>query len=68
MKSLPFIITPILILIGGCILLNATWPYYIVAFSAGTGFGFLAWLTYLQLRDSSDMPKIKFENPDKYED
>ena len=50
-----------IILVILCVITNAEWPYYIVSIAAGTGLGFLAWLTWLQLRDNSDKPihKIK---------
>lgn len=61
MKSILLITTPMIILVILCVIINAEWPYYIVSIAAGTGLGFLAWLTYLQLRDNSDKPihKIK---------
>jgi hypothetical protein len=60
MKSLLFLTTPTVILIAGCIFLNVLWPYYIIAWAAGNGFGVLALLTWFQLKDNSDRPYIKF--------
>jgi len=60
MKAIPFLITPTISLIVGCIILSASWPYYIVCWAAGNGIGMLAFLTWLQLKDSSKNPKIKF--------
>jgi len=60
MKSLSFLL-PIIMLILGCVLINASWPYYIIATGAGTGIGSLAWLTWIQIRDNSNKPFIKFE-------
>lgn len=65
MKSLALITIPIYTLVAWCIILNVTWPYYIVAIASGTGLGFLSWLTYLQLRDNSDKPKIKIHDGNK---
>lgn len=50
-----------IILVILCVIINAEWPYYIVAIASGTGLGFLAWLTYIQLSDNSKKPihKIK---------
>jgi hypothetical protein len=67
MKALPFFITPTIILIIVCVILNATWPYYIIAWAAGNGFGVLALLTWLQLKDNSDRPYIKLIKPKKDE-
>lgn len=61
MKSILLITTPMIILVILCVIINAEWPYYIVAIASGTGLGFLAWLTYIQLSDNSKKPihKIK---------
>ena len=61
MKAIPFIITPTILLIIGCIIISASWPYYIIAWAAGNGLGMLAFLTWLQIKDSSNEPKIKFD-------
>jgi hypothetical protein len=65
MKSLSFIITPTIILIVGCVFLNASWPYYIIAIATGNGFGVLALFTWFQLRDNSGRPYIKFHSQKK---
>jgi hypothetical protein len=53
MKSILLLISPIILLVTGCIILNAAWPYYIICIASGTGLGFLAWLTNIQLKDNS---------------
>ena len=67
MKSLLFFIAPTIILIVACIIINVTWPYYIIAWAAGNGFGALALLTYIQLKDNSGRPYIKLIKPKKDE-
>jgi len=62
MKATLFIAAPTILLIVGCIVLNASWPYYIVAWAAGNGIGALALLTWWQVKDSSKEPKVKIED------
>jgi hypothetical protein len=65
MKAVIFITVPTILLIVGCIILNTSWPYYIIAWAAGNGIGALALLTWWQVKDSSEEPKIKIEDEKK---
>ena len=60
MKLIIIFLTPIIISIAFCAIINIAWPYYIITFCFGTGTGALAALTWFQLKDNSDRPYIKF--------
>lgn len=59
MKLITIFLTPIIISIGFCAIINAAWPYYIITFCFGSGIGALAVLTWFQLKNNSDRPYIK---------
>jgi hypothetical protein len=65
MKALISFITPITLLIIACAILEASWPYYIISFSVGSGIGALALFTWLQIKKSDDYPVIKIEEKKK---
>lgn len=73
MKSLPFILIPTIMLIAACIVVNASWPYYIIALVAGNVLGLLALFVWVKVKETDTTKKQKFhynpqENQGKRED
>jgi Na+/melibiose symporter-like transporter len=61
LKSVAIIISPAVFLVALGFILHWHFAWIIVAYCAGIGIGFLALLTWVQVRDNSDKPNIKIE-------
>ena len=65
MKTLTILLLPPVLLITGCVYLNADWPYYAISWFAGFGIGTLALFTWFQVCEKESKTKIKINEKDK---
>lgn len=64
-KSLTILTLPAVLLIAGCVYLQAPRPYYVIAWLSGVGIGTLALFTWFQVCESTNKIKLNGRNKKK---
>jgi len=59
------LLSPMVLLIIGCICLQVAWPYYLIAWLAGSGIGTLALFTWFQVKSVQSNTTVKIHHKNK---